>query len=373
MSEETPSIPFQSSVENQIQALMADENNTGVNSDEDQKPTFLMTQINQAHVNDLLDDSSTDAVSDEEPPPPQYTDEELSAFFKDFLKTKRLPPFLMRNAVIDYARQQSLKFLIAENYDEAAKLDIKISEFVTACQNDQSQFDTESKTRNVDMRVATVQEQRKQALQQWDDRIKTVQQKEQSKIDNLITRHDDEKKQFEAECQNRDFLNRFSKPSQQLLQLRQIQKQLALNHQFDEAKVVKQNAERLQMQETQQAQERAIESIRKNYKQLLERQQREIECTKLNTERKLTSLQTEKQKEEENYQKLLQQLEIRKQEYQAKKASVNVSPPTKRQVTTASKKLSEYKRAPETIQLDIKLDGIQNIFNKQKPAKLPKL
>lgn len=54
-------------------------------------------------------------------------DEELHATLKSQIETKKLPPLEMREELINFARKQSLYKLMAEEYEEAAKIDDNIS------------------------------------------------------------------------------------------------------------------------------------------------------------------------------------------------------------------------------------------------------
>jgi hypothetical protein len=90
------------------------------------------------------------------------------------------------------------------------------------------------------------------------------------------------RKYFEIECQSPEFLQRFTKRSPHLFQLWKLQKSLALQHNFEESKQVKQYAEDLQKQETLEAQKRAMRSVQRNYEKLLWRQKRELECADAN-------------------------------------------------------------------------------------------
>ena len=54
-------------------------------------------------------------------------DEEPHATLKSQIETKKLPPLEMREELINFARKQSLYKLMAEEYEEAAKIDDNIS------------------------------------------------------------------------------------------------------------------------------------------------------------------------------------------------------------------------------------------------------
>ena len=106
----------------------------------------------------------------------------------------------------------------------------------------------------------------------------------------LEQKHLHEQEDYERSVQAPEFIQTFSKPSEKLLELRRIQKTLALSHEFQKARQVKAEADLLEIQETRIAEQRIARSIKNRYEVLLNHQQQEILCAKMNSERKLQKI-----------------------------------------------------------------------------------
>jgi hypothetical protein len=86
----------------------------------------------------------------------------------------------------------------------------------------------------------------------------------------------------------------YSKPSPELLQLRKMQKALAIAKRFPEAKAVKEKADGMQAAEARAGEIRAKASIRAGFEALKERQQRAIECFEEHERRSITFVEQER-------------------------------------------------------------------------------
>jgi hypothetical protein len=182
----------------------------------------------------------------------------------------------------------------------------------------------------------------------------------------------DERDQFERDCTSEEFLMKFSKPSTELLQLRRIQKGLAFAHEFEEAKLVKAQGDRIQHDETLAAQARATEHIRLAYAQLLERQKQQLFCTAENGERKVRAFEERVAREDDAYANLARQLRSRLQETKSKKGSALppllpsgsktvASEPTKQQ-------MKRFKKTGNVSKLEVKLINVKGILGNRTPA-----
>lgn len=305
----------------------------------------------------------------------QYSDEQLDEAFELFKKDKTLPPFLMRDAVIDYARRQSLQFMVDENYDAAYNNDITVNDLLLEYSRDCGGYTTESITRNLESRIEMAKEQRQASNQKYQKRISLLKENEQKKLQQLIEIQACERKQFELDCQSPEFLQRFSKPSKKLLQVRKIQKALALAHKFDEAKTIKMEGDVLQRSETLQAKRCAIRYIKSSYQKLLEKQQHQLDCAAENRDRKIRALLGQLERENIANQKLTKQLEQRLKESKSKKAS-SLPPLTSNGVKKAPSKstlrqLADYKSTQRISMLNVKLTNIQKIVGNVKPSMKP--
>ncbi|KAK8833779.1 hypothetical protein M9Y10_037270 [Tritrichomonas musculus] len=98
-------------------------------------------------------------------------DEELHATLKSQIETKKLPPLEMREELINFARKQSLYKLMAEEYEEAAKIDDNISINMQNLQEDSISSDIFDQTYTIkqyleQVHKATLEQVHKATLEQ---------------------------------------------------------------------------------------------------------------------------------------------------------------------------------------------------------------
>lgn len=344
--------PIQHSVQNQIAMLMEDSDLDSVNPGSGPQDTFAMTTVKDGRV-PQASRPITDTVDDEI----TYTHEDLEQAIIAFQKEKKLPPLTMKGAILDHARLRSLDYIIVEDYDAAERMDRVIDDLYRAFSGDLGVSEAQARERDFASRIEAVKQQQTRCKEDMERRIQSLKEREQEKINELHQSQEQEKQEFFAVCQEREFLSRFSKPSKELLQLRKVQRELALAHDFDGAKQAKKSAEELQQLETLEAQKRAMESVKLNYQQLVERHEREMHCHVENSRRKIATMEAEMEKMDDANQKLLRQPEGKLKGIKVKKCVY--SPENSRSgkiPTTATRKELQYRSAKETQPLDIKVD-----------------
>lgn len=303
-----------------------------------------------------------------------YPEEELKEAFELFEKKRTLPAYLMRDAVLDYARRQSVKFMVAEDYDSASRNDALVHELIREYSKDSGGYDADTLTRTLQSRIQQANERNHTKHMKYNERIAAIKQNEQSKIDKLLEQQEQEREQFEADCHRPEFLQRFSKPSTKLLHLRRIQKSLALAHKFDEAKSVKLEGDRLQREETIEAQHRAIQHIKKTYAQLIDRQQQQLDCAMLFGQRKVRTVEGESIKEKEAHNNLTKQLQTKLQETKARARSS--LPPLQSsgskipQSKATRNQLMKYKKSPDVTLLNVRLTNLKSVMTMKPPSAL---
>lgn len=132
----------------------------------------------------------------------------------------------------------------------------------------------------------------KQAIKErYEEILKNHQQEEERKLECLDRKHENELVSFEEQCQSKEFLQNFTKPSPQLIQLKSQQRNLALAHDFEAAKMLKDKVNQLQADESLLAQKRVMDAIKQNYQVLIEKHMREKDCLLLNSRRKQKTIQ----------------------------------------------------------------------------------
>lgn len=304
-------------------------------------------------------------VEDDEDDEVQYTDEQLQEAYEEFKKTKALPTYLMRDSLLEYARRQSLQFMVNEDYDAAYQNDLSVNDLLLEYSKDSGGYTTETITRNLEARIQEAQKQRQLANEKYKQKIAQLKENEQKKLDQLVEEHEQERRHFEYSCQQPEFIQRFSKPSKKLLQMRRIQKSLALAHKFEEAKEVKIEADQLQKHETVEAKRNAVYCIKKSYATLLEKQNLQLECAKENADRKVRALEEKLEKENSINRLLTRQLELKLKETKSKKPCslppLNANGAKKAPSRSTLKQMAVFKSTQQVSQLNVRLNNIQKI------------
>jgi len=304
----------------------------------------------------------------EEDDTPKYTEEELDIAYMEFIKRKTLPPYLMRPFVLNYARGLVLKSLMIEDYDEAAKKEKIVTDLHNGLMDDQGGADPETRIRIIEQRLLQAQELKKSTIEKWKKEIIKTKEEEKVKIDKLIADQLDEQENFQKFLQGPEYLSKFSKPSKELLHLRKTQKSLALAHDFESAKRVKQAADDLQHKETDKARKHAVESVKLNYQQLLDKQERILECARQNSDRKIFDKEFEMEKEIEAINKLIGQLHD-KFKYPRIQQLSNLPPlnPKMAIPSTVNRQISKFRRSNVSNRLDVRINNIMNVLPKKAP------
>ncbi|OHT12010.1 hypothetical protein TRFO_18298 [Tritrichomonas foetus] len=304
----------------------------------------------------------------------KFTDEELEEALKQFMDKKILPPFSMRDEALQFAKSKSMIYLIEENYDSAARMDKAIVELIDMYLCDSGNHFSSTLSKSIESRIEEVQSKEEKAIKQYEVMINELKEQEDLRFNELLESYEDEKKQFQIDCQTQEFIQQFTKPSNKLLQIRKIQKILALAHDFENAKEVKKKADELQRLETIEAQRNAVSHIKQLYEQMLEKQHLQIECFNDNKNRKIQTLMSRLENEKESYLKLKKQLELRLKEAQSKKTNLpqlrKSAPPSNigQPSLLAIRHLVNYKKATEMSQLEIQLTdvNVKSVLNSKK-------
>jgi hypothetical protein len=296
-------------------------------------------------------------------PEPAFTDAELQKSYDAFKTKKILPDIPLRQPLLNYARRQSINFIINEDYDSAAQADAVVRDLWLACTEDATEDPNSTTARSIQLRLQMLNEQQVSSQQRYDEAIKILKALETEKIEKLVKEQELERQQFEQACQAPEFLQRFCKPSSDLLEMREVQRNLALAHSFEEAKVVKARADIQQSIETGEAERRAMDHIRKCYTQMVQRQNQQLTCARECSMRKIMRIKLELARQLDVNQHLQNQLRIRLAEVPTKKGSklpplnlhLTHTPPPK----LARERLFALKGSSKVSMLDVHLTDLK--------------
>ena len=84
-------------------------------------------------------------------------------------------------------------------------------------------------------------------------------------------------REFKEKWKNPEFLKTFSRPSPKMLQMRHVEKKLAIQKKYMEAKQMKEIADQQQLLEEQEMEEHVLQQMKMDYQKMIDRQQSEID------------------------------------------------------------------------------------------------
>lgn len=242
---------------------------------------------------------------------PKYAEEELAAALDAMLKRGKLPEFEMRPFVVTYAKEETIRTVINEDYERAAKIEKAIKEMMASLRRDEASLDCDQQTLLLKNQLAAAQEQQQSLQTEFEKRITELKDSENKRLDELYERHEAERKAFEEDWARPQAVKAFSKPSSSLLQIRRMQKTHALAHDFEQAIRLKAAGDEMQREESHKASKLAQASMKVAYATLIEKQERELDCFMANGHRKLSILESERDRKLKANENLRSQLETR--------------------------------------------------------------
>ncbi|OHS99494.1 hypothetical protein TRFO_34077 [Tritrichomonas foetus] len=361
-------------------------------SDDDDDDSFFATAVDSPRVRESEsgrndqndDDDDNDNDEDNYVPPLQpielFSADELHSALQKLLNTKKLPPMEMRESLINYARKQSLYQLMAEDYDQAAKIDDAIDTLLKSLQQEDLNAETTQQNLTLAQRLEDAKNKRIIMEEKHKQRIDDFKRNEQQRLEDLQQQHEIDRRAFEAEWSSEEVTRQFNKPSSSLFQIRRQQKAFAISHDFANAKALKKIGDAMQKEESIIASIRATDTMRTQYVALLAKQQKEMNCLIEYGKRRLNQLETERDAELKANEIYRNALEARiKNPKTMRRPRVQIPRSVTRSdsrrpsitgvvsVRTRSQ-YSNYKKTPDKTRLEVKIGDVRKITKPLTPS-----
>lgn len=264
--------------------------------------TMMLTETNNVYTPESVPMPSQSSK-------PEYSDEEISKAIDKMLKTKKSPPEDMIRPMNRYIKRETVLAAQERRYDDATKMEkaVKMLAYLT---DPNSEFvKQQNKKKALQKAYDDAKAKLDQLEQKWKQTFKEFEEMKEDRIKSLDESHKQQTEQFEENWSNPEFLAPFKKPSQQLLQLRKMEENLAMAREFEQAKDIKKRAEKLEIIEARQQRNNAMVAMEFAYKQLEMQQQKETECLLMKEKRNRDELEKQKFLETQPYVLTLRRLE----------------------------------------------------------------
>jgi hypothetical protein len=202
-----------------------------------------------------------------------FTEAELDEHIDTMVNRFVPPPPECRSGILQLLNRRRVAALIVSNYD-GAELQDKCRDIYTYTMK--LEMERMGQDRHIDelfQRWQQLHRDEEEINGRWDARMSEFSQEDQEKYDELTERHRQEVAAFEAQWKDPNYLRPFTKPSARLLQLREQEKAMAVSRLYQQAKDMKQFADKVQRDETAAAQERIALQMGIDREKLLKRQE----------------------------------------------------------------------------------------------------
>lgn len=244
--------------------------------------------------------------------PSVYTSRELHEALRQLVDLRALPPDDMLPEVMNLCNRKRVEALYNSDYDEAARMDDAAQQILQG-QDALAREKTEYyRKKEMQMRIDQLEEKYQSRKSYWDNKISADQNECDEKIFTLQRQHQLEIKQFKENWKSPDYIKQFVRPSPRLLQLRHIEKKMAIQRMYNEAKNTKRIADALQAQEEEIGNRHLEQKMQIDWKKMKNRQYSEIEKIRSHHDKIETDWKIQMKKELDIVTNAIKQVSMRK-------------------------------------------------------------
>jgi hypothetical protein len=221
--------------------------------------------------------SIVDSADPDQAVPPLPLDNECDADDPEsqidhIVESREAPPAESRDFFLEYARKHEVDSLLQDDYSNARRYKITEDVIHEAIRIERARTDTRSWLDAIDERISRLTDRISDIETNYNDRIARLEEEFNVRRGAMEERHSEEREAFADAWSSPSVHTGFDKASPALLQLRQIMRNQALSKDFDMALMIKAEVERLQKQEQDEAQVRAVNTMRLHFMRLQEAQ-----------------------------------------------------------------------------------------------------
>lgn len=258
------------------------------------------------------DKSSTSSKTENDDSQNEEQDRELDEAIDELVHRFKPPPQELRQPMMQYLERRRVEALIAGDYDLAEKQDKIAGILQTVLQNEQQKVNEEKTIDILYGRWQQLISKQNNVNAKWDAKVQEFIADSDKQKEEMEIAHEEEVENFLSKWKDPNFLRPFNKPSSKLLQLREQEKAMAISRMYSQAKEMKAIADRLQREETQQAQAKISATMTMERNKLAAKQNKEVNAWNSYRQRMLKSFQAERQKELRPIQTAMQQIKAKK-------------------------------------------------------------
>ena len=232
---------------------------------------------------------------------PNYTKDDYEEAIKLMFNKKKAPNKNMVDEIREYILKMIRYSVKKQSYDKANKYE-QAKQLLTQLTDPCSGYYQDKLKRETELKqYEKAKEQLLIVTKQWHQMISDAKESSKERVDSLKKTHEDEIEQFQKDWESPEFLAPFNKPSSTLLKLRDVEKIYGLNKEFEKAKEAHRQAQRMEEAEVKQQREKAMNTMKTQFNQLLERQKKEMDVLIMKEKQEIDNLRVQMKKDQLPY------------------------------------------------------------------------
>ena len=177
--------------------------------------------------------------------------------FKDFVERKE--DFM--NELLQYIQRTKVNCIQQCKYKDAQSYEILYKDITNYLKKIHTNGSKQQQIEKMESKIKTIEQELKEAQQNIEKDIKREQKMKEEKIEKLEEQQEKELIQMEEKWNDTSYLRKYEKPSSKLLQLSTIERSLVQNGNYIEAEMIKREIEKLEIEESKEAQRKAYDEM----------------------------------------------------------------------------------------------------------------
>ena len=240
------------------------------------------------------------------------TENEINAALNEMISKGTCPPEYMHPHIFTSLNRRRVDAICKSDYDEAEKMD-KISEMLTqSIKNSQINTNNQMKGEILYERFCKINENIQEINDRYDRKKEALMSEASKRKQEATDKYNNTEKEIRDKFQNPEYLQKYGKPSYHLSELREQEREYAMQRKYKEAREVKTEADEIERQETEVAQEKISKQetleLEMNYKNY----QKELQLIELRLNQQVSLNESDRERELRPLEAALKQIRSKK-------------------------------------------------------------
>ena len=177
--------------------------------------------------------------------------------------------------VLQYLQREKANYITQGMYMDAHRTDEFIKKIIQFSNSVEQNHAKDAKTGELETRINELDEEIKNTKKETENKIKNLRDQHDKNLSKLQQSQKEEMKILERNWNDPNYLRKYEKPSAKLLQLSSVEHSLVSAGEFEKADEIKNEIDKLEVIESQEAQERAEKEMLSQQKKMMAKHDRE--------------------------------------------------------------------------------------------------